>query len=58
MSGDMGGKTQIYSDGFEPKTAHWEWWNHGPVTPPSFYRAQLRDRLGAEALEAVERSQR
>ncbi|MEE8516184.1 MAG: hypothetical protein V3T02_06045, partial [Alphaproteobacteria bacterium] len=39
---------------FAPKDAHWEHWNTGPVTPRSLYRAQLRDRLGAQALAALD----
>ena len=53
MTGNAGRDQQAATGDFQPSGAHWEWWNHGPVTPRSLYRAQLRDRLGAEALKAL-----
>ncbi|MEE8516627.1 MAG: hypothetical protein V3T02_08320, partial [Alphaproteobacteria bacterium] len=49
MSAGLGGRKRNLSALFAPKDAHWEHWNTGPVTPRSLYRAQLRDRLGAQA---------
>lgn len=54
MSGGLDGRKRNLSPAFDPKGAHWEHWNQGPVTPRSLYRAQLRDRLGARALESLD----
>jgi hypothetical protein len=56
MSADLGGRARDLSPFFAPGKAHWEHWNAGPVRPESLYEAQLRDRLGAKALEALTRS--
>lgn len=53
MTGASGRDPTSAKDSFVPGEAHWEWWNHGPVTPRSLYRAQLRDRLGRKALDAL-----
>ncbi len=53
MAGDAAGSTHGAGDNFDPRGAHWEWWNHGPVMPRSLYRAQLKDRLGKSALAVL-----
>lgn len=53
MTGASGRDPTAARESFYPGKAHWEWWNHGPVTPRSLYRAQLRDRLGPKALDAL-----
>lgn len=58
-SGTMTGKLEQNMENltrtFAPDDAHWERWNAGPVAPRSLYLAQLRDRLGPDAVAAVTR---
>ncbi|MBK18515.1 MAG: hypothetical protein CMM52_06740 [Rhodospirillaceae bacterium] len=54
MTGNANRNQQAATETFQPNGAHWEWWNHGPVTPQSLYRAQMRDRLGEKGLAALE----
>ena len=53
MSASLDGRAKDLSPFFDPRDAHWEHWNKGPVLPLSLYKAQLRDRLGKPGLVAL-----